>query len=59
MTTLSELEQMISGFNKEAEALKTQHDSLVELAVESGLSRRHIAKVLASVTVKMPEEKGT
>ena len=55
MTTLSELEQIIKDFNKDAETFKLRRDALVELAVEAGLSRRHVAKVLASVTVKMPE----
>ena len=57
MTTLSEIETMIGAFNKDANALKERRDTLVETAVASGLSRRHIAKVFASVTVKMPENK--
>ena len=54
MTTLSAIEQEILAFNKDADAMKQRRDHLAELAIDAGLSRRHVAKALATVTVRMP-----
>ena len=54
MTTLSEIEKAIEAFNSDAGTFKRQREALVDKAAAAGLSRRHIAKVLATVTVRMP-----
>lgn len=55
MTSLSEVEKYIADFNAKAEALKIERDALLTEALDAGLSKRAIGKLIASVTVKMPE----
>lgn len=55
--SLSRIETIIEEFNSRAIAMKTERDKLVEMVKEAGLGTRFARRYLASVTVKMPDEK--
>ena len=55
--SLSEIEADIQDFNAAATALKDKREMLAAKIAAAGLGRRFTNKALASVTVKMPDEK--
>ena len=55
--SLSRIETVIEEFNSRAADMKTERDKIVEQIKEFGLGTRFAQRYLASVTVKMPDEK--